>query len=170
MPFVCYVLMLFHFTPHIYNLGELLKEEGSWTKEVTVSCGSVCNMFSWKLNCIHMATSTIHLCERRSRIMCTHFLLSHWFIPAACVHCDGMNCLLCHKKLILPVRFHACNRLKSIPTEFMSPLVASCRCPKKWVYCCLSWFGSLLYYQFIQNILPYYTLHLSLFWTSISKR
>ena len=40
------------------------------------------------------------------------------------------NCLLCHKKLILPVRFHACIRSKSIPTELMSPSVASCICPK----------------------------------------
>ena len=62
--------------------------------------------------------------------MCTHFLLSLWFVPAACVHCDGMNCLLCHKKMILPVRFHACIRLKSIPTELFSPLVASCVWPK----------------------------------------
>jgi len=32
--------MLFHFTPHIYTLGELLKEEGSRTKEITLCCGS----------------------------------------------------------------------------------------------------------------------------------
>ena len=32
--------MLFHFTPHIYTLGELMKEEGSQTEELAVSCGS----------------------------------------------------------------------------------------------------------------------------------
>jgi len=32
--------MLFHFTPHIHTLGELLKEEGSWTKDLAVSCSS----------------------------------------------------------------------------------------------------------------------------------
>jgi len=32
--------MLFHFAPHIYTLGELLKEEGSRTKELAVSYGS----------------------------------------------------------------------------------------------------------------------------------
>ena len=34
-----------------------------------------------------------------------------------------MNCLLCHKKLILPVRFDA-------PNELLSPSVVSCTCPK----------------------------------------
>ena len=32
--------MLFHFTPHIYTLCELLKEEGSRTKGLTLFCGS----------------------------------------------------------------------------------------------------------------------------------
>jgi len=30
-----FICVLFYFTPHIYTVGELLKEEGSRTKELT---------------------------------------------------------------------------------------------------------------------------------------
>jgi len=38
MEFVLYYGMLFHFTPHIYTVGELLKDERSENKQFTFSC------------------------------------------------------------------------------------------------------------------------------------
>ena len=34
-----HICMLFYFTPHIYTPGELLKKEGSRTKELAVTLG-----------------------------------------------------------------------------------------------------------------------------------
>jgi len=101
--------------------------------------------------------------------MCTQFLLSLWFLPAAYVFSVmGVNYLLCHKQLILPVRFHACIRSKSIPTEVMSPSVASCICPKNE---CIAASVDLAHFTVLSIDTKYINLsHLSLFWTSISKR
>jgi TPP-dependent 2-oxoacid decarboxylase len=101
--------------------------------------------------------------------MCTQFLLTLWFIPAVYVfNVMDMNCLLCHMKLVLPVKFHACIRSKSIPTELISSLVTSCICPKN---VCIAASVDLAHFTVLSVHTKYINLsHFSLFWTSISKR
>ena len=60
MPFVRYIWIWFHFTPHVYVLGELLQEEGSRSKQFTVSCLKT-DVSIWLTKCAESTPNYVHI-------------------------------------------------------------------------------------------------------------